>query len=162
MRTGLTTVDGRSRRPWYKRAGFTAFARRFALVVTAVVVGAGLAAPAAQAGPAAPNGDASIAASCNFHVGFTIKDGTIIRGSGSLTSEQCSGAFNALHLILQRERWYGWEPMDDNWRYTPGSSGVSWNCSGAGTYTYRVWAEAHFVITNSWSVKTSNRLRTAC
>jgi hypothetical protein len=101
------------------------------------------------------------AGACDFHVGLTIKDGSYIRGSGSLAN--CGGPFNHLRIDLQRLRWNGWQNEDTAVITIPGTSaGVSFNCSGTGTYTYRTRVQAHNVYTNRWPLKYSNELRVSC
>jgi hypothetical protein len=102
---------------------------------------------------------AQAAAACEFHVGYTIKQGTVIRGSGSYT--RCT-VFWRIRVQLQRERWYGWQALSTKWRSTSGSVGVSWNCAGAGTYTYRTIVHAYHRDGRVSGYKISNRLRVAC
>jgi hypothetical protein len=109
---------------------------------------------------------------CTTNVGYTIKQGDIIRGSGSMAC-QSLGRFWRMYLsvTLQRHRWWGWQTLDNyklgysptpqNWRV-----GVAWHCGSKGTYTYRT-----VVVGKIWNVlsgsvltttKISNNLRVRC
>jgi hypothetical protein len=75
---------------------------------------------------------ASAAAGCTAHpqlprkVGSTIHVGT--------TFSHCSGTVT---LIVQRERWWGWQNVKAVGVPASGSPVIAYNCRGQGTYTYR-------------------------
>jgi hypothetical protein len=98
-------------------------------------------------------------AACVFNVGYTIKQGTVIRGSGSFS--KCT-VFWHINVQLQRERWYGWQKLSEKSLWTSGSVGVSWNCAGTGTYTYRTLVQAYHRDGRRSGYKISNRLRVGC
>jgi hypothetical protein len=98
-------------------------------------------------------------AACTFDVGLTIKQGTVIRGSGSFT--KCTVYWH-ITVSLQRERWYGWQPLSTKSLWSTGSVGVSWNCAGTGTYTYRTLVNAYHRDGRRSAYKISNHLRVAC
>jgi hypothetical protein len=101
----------------------------------------------------------AVAAACVFDVGLTIKQGTVIRGSGSFS--KCT-VFWHITVQLQRERWYGWQTLSSKSLWTSGSVGVSWNCAGSGTYTYRTLVNAYHRDGRRSAYKISNHLRVAC
>jgi hypothetical protein len=101
----------------------------------------------------------AVEAACVFDVGLTVKQGTVIRGSGSFT--KCTVYWH-ITVSLQRERWYGWQALSTKSLWTSGSVGVSWNCAGTGTYTYRTLVNAYHRDGRRSAYKISNHLRAAC
>lgn len=102
---------------------------------------------------AAPRAEAA----CSIDVGFTIKDGHYIKGSGS-GSGSCG--HDDIRITLQRKRWWGGENLVRVW--TSGAPrSVIYNCSGSGTYTYSTIVEQLW-LNQAIAVKESNRLRVSC
>ncbi|MFD3688390.1 hypothetical protein ACFWTE_26620 [Nocardiopsis sp. NPDC058631] len=57
-----------------------------------------------------------------------------------------SGCSNAA-ISLQRDRWWGWETVDE--AVLSGSSATTWyNCSGTGTYTYKMVMAVDYGVAN--------------
>lgn len=104
---------------------------------------------------------------CTVFASDPWKNGSEIEGDGW---QSCSGAGYApshIKVSIQRSRWYGWQTM---WSYTSpwtsddwDSATVWYDCSGDGTYTYRVvttgWAQSGRY---SQSVQSLNYLRVSC
>lgn len=71
-------------------------------------------------------------------------------------------------VLVQRERWYGWQTVHAQW--TPwGSSAfrelvdVAYDCSGDGTYTYRMVSTGEAAGgTSTGSTQSLNYLRKSC
>jgi hypothetical protein len=113
---------------------------------------------------------------CVTNVGYTIRQGYTIKGSGSMRCIYLGPyAKMKLTVSLQRHRWWGWQTIDQesrgyarppqNW-----ALGVQRSCRGSGTYTYKttsvgtVWNDLPPAYRDSYYtiVLTSNRLRTRC
>ena len=104
---------------------------------------------------------------CTVYASDPWKSGSEIEGDGW---QSCSGAGYApshIKVSIQRSRWYGWQTM---WSYTSPWTSADWDsatvwydCSGDGTYTYRVvttgWAQGGQY---SQSVQSLNYLRVSC
>lgn len=110
----------------------------------------------------ATTGVTAVRAACSpsIEVGYTIKDGSYIKGSGS--GNVCGN--DSIRITLRRDRWYGPENLDQV--DTSGApTSVVFNCSGSGTFTYstvveyRTWTASGL---GSTKVKTSNKLRVTC
>jgi hypothetical protein len=128
-------------------------------VLAAGLSGAAQASTSRDASTADPAGAQSLAA-CVFDVGYTIKDGSYIRGSGSYT--KCN-TFWRITVQLKRDRWYGPQVLDTATRTTSGSVGVSWYCPyGIGTYTYYTVVTAYHYSGARSAYKTSNKLTRYC
>jgi len=137
-----------------RRTSRRAQALLFALVLPLLALGT---ATSAIAGTAPASGYAA----CVYDIGLTIKQGTVIRGSASMT--KCA-AISRIEIYLQRWRGTYWQTLDHKTRTSTGSTGVSWNCAGAGTYTYRTIVYA-YRSTGSPSIppyKISNQPRYSC
>jgi hypothetical protein len=94
------------------------------------------------------------AATCpRVDVGYTIKDGHYIKGSGS--TPNCG----RVTVMLQRSRWWGWETLVSVNTTAPRS--VVYHCTGTGTYTYRTYVSAR-TVSGNYIHKESNHLRTGC
>jgi hypothetical protein len=114
-----------------------------------------IATSAAMLVPASP----ASAATCKRTVGYTIKDGHVIRGSGY--HKDCLPATDTT-MTLQWHRAWGWQK-----RTSTGISGanvsksIAWDCSGTGTHTFRVILEWRDGGGTPHVVK-SNELRASC
>lgn len=95
------------------------------------------------------------AAACVLHIGTTSASGNIIQGYGSQAG--CASDTKS-YVQIERERWYGWEPMATSMITGPGYNVyVSYNCSGTGTHTFRT---KHML--NGYSPRYSNTVRKSC
>ena len=84
--------------------------------------------------PASPEA-ASIAASCQIHIGVTSRSGNTISGFGS--QENC-GTMGVSQLTIQRSRFFGWEDLTTvNVVGSGHDVFVRYNCSGTGTHDFR-------------------------
>lgn len=116
-----------------------------------------------------PTGQSAAAAwVCTVYSSDPRKSGIFVEGDGS---QFCSGAEFAATKItvkVQRSRWYGWQTMRT--QSTSWSSAafqelidVAYDCSGDGTYTYRIVTTGY---ANggaySQSVQSLNYLRVSC
>ncbi len=114
---------------------------------------AGIAEPGAQEKPAdgLSESAAQICFSNPINVGYTIKSGTSIKGSGSTS---CDSA----RVTVQRLRWWGWEDLASR---PVGANAVTatWNCRGTGTYTYRTLVKLEGY---PFYAKTSNEITVSC
>jgi hypothetical protein len=139
------------------KAGRTALLAIAHMILATIVATGLMAAPASAAG----TGTDGVAVAANpydcFHVGFTIKDGDFIRGSGSFGS---GCGITQIKVELYQSCW-GWCEKDEERQLSPGSRGVSHDCYGDGTYTYKVivWGITTY---GSQLKKESNHLRVAC
>lgn len=104
-------------------------------VLVSALLALGVVAPGAAS--AAP---ATAQAACVYDIGLTIKQGTVIRGSASMS--KCL-AVSRIEIYLQRDRGLYWQTLDHKTRTSTGSTGVSWNCAGAGRYKYRTLVRAY-------------------
>lgn len=106
------------------------------IVRWAAVLGAGIALTAVAAAPASAKPvDAAPAAVCDAHAQVPYKSGGNVKSA--VSSSGCVNLWK-FHFELQRERWYGWQNLDDaDWSGNR-SATLSYRCSGQGTYTYRV------------------------
>jgi hypothetical protein len=151
MRTLIPT-----RRPTTPRRGRTALLAIASMAIATLVAAGLVTAPAS----AADTSSAAVAAAnpmdC-FHVGFTIKDGDFVRGSGSYGS---GCGIRQIKVELYQSCW-GWCEVDEERLLSPGSRGVSYDCYGDGTYTYKtvVWG---ITTTGAQLKKESNQPRFAC
>jgi ABC-type protease/lipase transport system fused ATPase/permease subunit len=100
---------------------------------------------------------ASAAAPCDPNVGFTIKDGNYIKGSGSLP---CSGT---ARVTLQRTILGVWgkDLTSVELSGAGASRSVVWNCQGSGRYTYRTYITWR-TIGGKPGFKQSNHLEVNC
>ena len=126
----------------------TTMAHRAALVIgVSVLLGAGLGCAGIEdpreqdseaqsaATEVAEQDLATTDAACDPNVGFTIKDGNLVKGSGSLP---CAGSAT---VTLQRT-WFGIWGTDLTSVPLNGAGdarSVIWNCKGTGRYTYRTY-----------------------
>lgn len=94
------------------------------------------------------------AATCpRVDVGYTIKQGIYIKGSGSTP---CGGAT----ITLQQRYWWGWGDLASV--YTSGSPRtVAYQCSYSGTQTYRTTV-SYWSNGGGFIFKESNHLRVYC
>ncbi|MEU6711299.1 hypothetical protein ABZ897_07420 [Nonomuraea sp. NPDC046802] len=126
-------------------------------IVSAVLVAA-MAVPVVAMTTAAAQ--ATTAMACELHIGKTSKSGKTIVGFGS-QSRDC-GTRGKSTLVIQRSRWYGWEDLASKTVTGSGYDGyVRYNCSGAGTHTYRT-IHVGRTIGGSPKFKESNRIRVSC
>ncbi|MEV4278638.1 hypothetical protein [Actinoplanes xinjiangensis] len=118
----------------------------------ALVIGA---AAALNVGLASP----SQAAGCVPDIGFTIKDGSYIKGSASLPSSCSSG--QTARVVLDHKVWgWGWPLVGVDLR-GPGARSVVYNCAGTGTYSYRTYV-TWTGLDGATRTKYSNEIRVAC
>lgn len=105
---------------------------------------------------------------CTVYSSDPRKSGIFLEGDGS---QFCSGAGFAATKItvkVQRSRWYGWQTVRT--QITSWSSAsfrelvdVAYDCSGDGTYTYRIVTTGYANgVTYSQSVQSLNYLRVSC
>ncbi|WP_167582690.1 hypothetical protein [Kineococcus rubinsiae] len=105
---------------------------------------------------------------CTVYASDPRKAGIFIDGDGS---QFCSGAGYApqrFTVSVQRSRWYGWQGMhsqSSSWSSSSFSElyGVGYDCSGDGTYTYRIVTTGKAAGgTSTGSVQSLNYLRVSC
>jgi hypothetical protein len=106
--------------------------RSLAVLAIAGAAALSLFAPAAQAAPAPAPPPVTVLDGCH-HADTPTQTPGWIHGK-SWVSSPCS---QSIDVFLQRWRGFYWENVAIRWYQAPGEAIASWNCSGAGYYTYR-------------------------
>jgi hypothetical protein len=130
---------------------------RLAIAAAIVLAGMLVASPPASAAPIA--GTTVYFSNCSLTAGYAVKSGSYIKGAGRYACGSATNWKGRLRVQIQRHRWCGWScgtvsSYLSSYYYRPFEivrSAPNWNCSGSGTYTYKVvaYGEDYNVVTGA-------------